>query len=398
MEPSKEYTCRFPGCTARYRRKEHLSRHEAQHTQPQSFKCAICNRDFGRNDTLRRHMQRNHKVNEPIARARHACSSCRTSKSRCEGGAPCSECVRRGIHCSLISEANAETESGSTTSSRGQGPRLGDNILCQAKPRVVEKKLRYLSLYFELFHPHWPFVHQGTFIAGRETSLLAQSMVVIGLWASGEESSRSAAVDLHKLLGTAIRQQKEKWDASVVEEASGSCSWPIPMYQAILLHIIFSVISQNRTSLGLDLKPSLPSAELELLKSLVLSCKKLDMFYYPNMLARYSQSDLPSYIWVGIEELKRFNLALYRCCKALSRSGQQTSDGAGDSIAGPATWELTAADLQFPIPKNDALWDATVREEWDSAGTEAANPTSLHDTLEAEWISKSAELLRFIQP
>jgi hypothetical protein len=63
-----------------------------------------------------------------------------------------------------------------------------------------------VGIYFELFHPHWPFIHRGTFIEF-ETPLLVQSMVAIGLWMTGEENSRSKAVDLHTVLGKAIRQQ-----------------------------------------------------------------------------------------------------------------------------------------------------------------------------------------------
>jgi hypothetical protein len=40
-----------------------------------------------------------------------------------------------------------------------------------------------------------------------ETPLLVQSMVAISLWMSGEEQEKSKAIDLHNVLGKAIRQQ-----------------------------------------------------------------------------------------------------------------------------------------------------------------------------------------------
>ncbi|KAI2829137.1 transcriptional regulator family: C2H2 zinc finger [Aspergillus niger] len=65
--PPKTYWCQAPGCKASYQRKEHLRRHEAQHTQHQLRQCTACTQKFRRSDTLRRHMQ-----NED----RHVTSAC----------------------------------------------------------------------------------------------------------------------------------------------------------------------------------------------------------------------------------------------------------------------------------------------------------------------------------
>lgn len=54
---------------------------------------------------------------------------------------------------------------------------------------------------------------------------------------------------------------QEVWDASGVEGACSDCSWPILTYQAILLHIIFALLQRGGGSMGLDLKPSLPSPD-----------------------------------------------------------------------------------------------------------------------------------------
>lgn len=43
------FQCQFPGCNARYRRKEHLNRHErSKHTNQQVFVCFSCDREFQR--------------------------------------------------------------------------------------------------------------------------------------------------------------------------------------------------------------------------------------------------------------------------------------------------------------------------------------------------------------
>lgn len=108
------------------------------------------------------------------------------------------------------------------------------------------------------------------------------------------------------------------------------------------------------------------------------------MFYYPNILARYEQSDPASYAWICIEEVKRFNLALYRVCRALSRSSNSCT----------ANSLLRAEELHFPMPENDLLWNAMTGEEWTSAMAEGANRDRLDGSREENWISHSAELLQ----
>jgi hypothetical protein len=43
------FQCHFPGCNARYQRKEHLNRHQrAKHTKQQGFICSSCGRKYQR--------------------------------------------------------------------------------------------------------------------------------------------------------------------------------------------------------------------------------------------------------------------------------------------------------------------------------------------------------------
>ncbi|KOC13563.1 hypothetical protein AFLA70_93g002911 [Aspergillus flavus AF70] len=149
-------------------------------------------------------MRRVHAVDGSVSQTRHACSNCRSLKSRCEGGPPCHDCVRRKIPCfpSVLGRTNRRDSRGSLTErpqlpSQGSFPSAGS-----------WKKQCFVDLYFEKFHPYWPFIHRGSFNWFNETPLLAQSVMVIGLWLSGERSAQSAALDLHKTLGLAIRQQK----------------------------------------------------------------------------------------------------------------------------------------------------------------------------------------------
>ncbi|KAL2822080.1 hypothetical protein BJX63DRAFT_182447 [Aspergillus granulosus] len=367
------FMCRFPRCKASYQRKEHRRRHEVQHYRDQVFKCTTCDHEFGRHDTLRRHMQKVHGMTEP-ARMKFACTWCRDQKSRCEGGPPCSNCLRRGLQCSLRQD--------------GEAQQCGhDSCPTDNKRSRSEKEKYFIAQYFRLFHPHWPFIHQGSFRECDEDPLLVQSIMVIGLWLSDEDNAQQRAIALHNVLGSAIYEQKELWDASNSEDACSSCSWPIPTYQAILLHIIFAILYKRGGALGLDLKPCLSPADSDLLDRLVESCKRLGMLYYPNMLARYCESDLPAYVWISIEEVKRFNIALYKVCSACSEQGNETTMSRGPSR------RVQAQDLQFPLPKNNPLWNAVDKSEWESAATEDVNCHRLNVSLEHEWISKSTHLV-----
>ncbi|CEJ62810.1 Putative C2H2 type zinc finger domain protein [Penicillium brasilianum] len=376
------FRCRFPSCNARYRRKEHLKRHEeSNHAQQQDFVCSSCGRQFKRSDTLRRHVQKQHKITEPLTRARRACASCHASKSRCEGGFPCGECVRRNVHCSFqdIDASAAEKQEQHPSSLI---PRSSSSNQKESQIYYLEKRKQCVHYYFDVFHPFWPFIHKATFDVHQETPLLLQSIVAIGMWTSGERSTQSAAVELHNNLDSAIRDQREKWDASEAEGACSTCFWPIATYQAILLHVIFSVLVKSERAVNLDLKASISAADLTLLESLVGSCRRLGMFFYPNILAKYKESDLPGFVWVGVEEIKRFNIALYKLCAKLS------SESPNDKPL------LPAGELQFPLPSNDSLWNSVERHEWE-AYAKLENTVSLSDDFQAKWISNLADVLGF---
>jgi hypothetical protein len=134
---------------------------------------------------------------------------------------------------------------------------------------------------------------------------------------------------------------------------------------------------------NVDLKATIPATDLSLLSSLVGSCRRLGMFFYPNILAKYSEADLSSFVWVGIEEVKRFSIALYKLCAKLSSSTTEEKP------------LINARELQFPLPSNDQLWNSVGRDEWD-ANAKGEDTVSLKDDLQAKWISKSADILEFL--
>ncbi|KAJ5771113.1 C2H2 type zinc finger domain protein [Penicillium nucicola] len=139
-----------------------------------------------------------------------------------------------------------------------------------------------------------------------------------------------------------------------------------------------------RSAVNLDLKAPVSTEDLDLLKSLVGSCRKLGMFSYTNMLAKYKDADLPSFVWVGIEEVKRFVIALYKLCIRLSSAGLEDRS------------LLHAGELQFPLPVNDLLWHSTERHEWEVYAQDE-NTVSLSELFHEKWISNFADVLQFVQ-
>lgn len=146
-------------------------------------------------------MRQIHGVDRPL-NIKHACAHCRRAKSRCEGGAPCSECLRRRIQCSLNSRTAEEALSPYRQTSVVVSETPSSN------PDRSKRAWHFLTLYFEKFHPHWLFIHQGTFDKDIESPFLVQAMVVIGLWLSDEPNTRSAAIEIHNNLAVAISHQR----------------------------------------------------------------------------------------------------------------------------------------------------------------------------------------------
>lgn len=123
---------------------------------------------------------------------------------RCRGGFPCQNCEVKQLDCSFdksrfdSKERDAEPQPTPETAEPSILDRLGD----------AEDIQRYVRIYFAHFHPQWPFLHRATFSVEHEPALLLYTVVMIGLWASGEDSNRQMALDLHRWLGTCIREQQ----------------------------------------------------------------------------------------------------------------------------------------------------------------------------------------------
>ncbi|KAE8313490.1 hypothetical protein BDV41DRAFT_564349 [Aspergillus transmontanensis] len=347
-------------CGLSYRRKEHLTRHAKCHSESDSPKCPFCDKIFGRNDTLRLHVRTHHKNKEiPRGRAARACSYCRSRRSRCDGnlGAPCGACLHRGIQCSFTqSSDDCERQ-------RPQSPTMHPPLSSIPHVESIVKSpcrmLPYIQAYFEEFHPCWPFLHRATFDPDHEPAFLLHSVTMIGLWVS--DGGQHSAMDLHAHLTKSIYQQRVN-------------PWPIATYQGILLHLIFALLQGDQNRLDLRLTHTLPEISSQLLVALICSCLQRNMFHYPSMFAQFHSTSVPDvFIWVGIEEVKRFALALYKVYRRCRIDGAR---------------RLSLANLQFAKPDSDELWHA-------SSDLASRIPASYGDkNKEENWISQTARLLQ----
>ncbi|KAJ8177738.1 hypothetical protein LV157_007862 [Aspergillus fumigatus] len=281
-------------------------------------------------DLLRRDIRIYHPNRAPPAsRAQKACAACHARKERCYGGFPCSACQKRGIACSPGKGKTPEEQIVNNNVQISQQPH---------PPRWIA--LDYVDIYFDNFHPKWPFLHRGTFDVTKEPCVLIQSVVMIGLWIEGSKKSREAATDLHRSLSTAIRTQMIQDD------------------------------------------------EHDLLVTLVESCRLGGIFSYPNMLAQHSSGVPLTLVWLSLEEIKRFGLALYKVCRLSTRLDPSRADGSSAQSE-----LLTLADLSFGMPDSDEAWNS-ISGVGCEVRQEEAFQTKLRDGQDPTgWISQSASVL-----
>ncbi|CDM37183.1 Zn(2)-C6 fungal-type DNA-binding domain [Penicillium roqueforti FM164] len=410
------FQCHFPGCGLGYRRKEHLTRHAKSHFQSQSYECPFCDRVFARNDTLRQHVRTLHRNKElQSSRAVQACNYCRSRRSRCNGQTPCDTCFQRGIQCSYTQNSRRElkqTKNADGHMSSVASVEPGYPYSPAAEPSSVQRAetiekcpsrivpyVPYVEAYFKNFHPKWPFLHPATFDPDHEPAFLLQSVIMMGLWATGESNARQTAKDLHHKLTSSIYEQREKWDISnhyhesqLQQDETPSSEpspWPMATYQGILLHLIFSLLLYH-DHLDLRLTHALPEIPSQLLVALVRTCLKRKMFFYPSILTQFKPGVDPDvFIWLGIEEVKRFCLSLYRVCRQSRIHDPKLLEDAPSFSPGKSLLSLT--DLQFALPDKGEFWHATS----DLAARLAENPAAYsNENIEENWISQTAPLLQ----
>lgn len=277
------------------------------------------------------------------------------------------------------------------TPDRNRANTTTDSSALELENAVFEQETQpdiphYVHLYFTLFHPRWPLLHQGTFSIEHEPALVLYAVVMLGMWCSEQEPAKRKARVLHERLGRSILEQQTTWEDWGDQPAKPASAWPIATYQGILLYLIASLLMNLPHACQWDLTFQLPQPDGEILAAVLRSCRKHNIFSYPTMLARYQDIDNITTIWVGVEEMKRFALALYKVSRLC-----------GDADNGEGEGRLTLSELQFPPPDSNSLWGAMSNRELSEllrTGRDG-NPERSNDS---RWISESGGLLDAVDP
>lgn len=156
----------------------------------------------------------------------------------------------------------------------------------------------------------------------------------------------------------------------------------------MLLNIILALfIARGNGNMDLGMRCQLPDNKYQLLVSLVRSCRRWGMFSYPNMLQQHD-ADIPlALVWVSIEEVKRFGLALYKVCQ-LATCFNVNGESGGRNVL------LTLADLSFCMPDSDELWNAPSGTESEKTRVFACSAVERDNGDPKNWISQASSLLR----
>lgn len=145
----------------------------------------------------------------------------------------------------------------------------------------------------------------------------------------------------------------------------------------------------------MPLTRKLPELPFALLSSLVRACFRQDLFSYPTIQAQYTLGSVPEvFTWVGIEEVKRFALALYKVCRLCDIPDKEKQDDSSESRQRKIQPKslLSLADLHFAMPECDELWHAD-----SNLAARLAEEDSMaysHKNMEVNWISSTARLLQ----
>lgn len=363
-------------------------------------------------DTLRRHIRRDHEEEQlETSRATRACHSCRVGKVRCRGGNPCKQCREKGHRCIFEDPIPSQPNAPDTPPCLDESIDPEPSELHQHDPGYQVDQ--YIQLYFARFHCRWPFLHRATFSASHEPSLLLYAVVMVGMWVSGKDSSRRAALDLHRRLGTLIRQQQVSflyfsclvwlrnangsntiqatWQDLSNHQQRPASAWPIATYQGVLLYLIFSLLSAPHYSHSLDLTIQLPVSDRRILTALVQTCLRHNVFFYPAMVGRYQDIDDVTCIWVGVEEIKRLGLALYKVCNRCRGGLQGESEESNSRL-------LCLSDLRFPAPDSNHLWEAKSNMELSNLLAQTSRDMNPEGGHEIKLISESGGWLDNVDP
>jgi hypothetical protein len=110
------------------------------------------------------------------------------------------------------------------------------------------------------------------------------------------------------------------------------------------------------------------------------------------MLAQHASSVPIALVWVSVEEVKRFGLALYKLCRLCSQPCEPTEavEGDGGTGTGLRSELLTLVDLDFCMPDSDEVWNTPPGTEPEFIRTTALQETGRDNRDSDNWISQTS--------
>ncbi|KAF5021797.1 hypothetical protein F66182_6172 [Fusarium sp. NRRL 66182] len=224
----------------------------------------------------------------PDPRRGRACDACHANKTKCDGGAKCTLCAKRGISCTYNHASKSSSGSKSPSSdvaaseSRAASRSTARDfeyreavasvavnitpVIPQSSPReevIVGLKRLANSLrtreividseppipaldqswmqanfgeYFGRFHDIWPILHAPTCVQLEDPLAVSLSVVMISCWLKNPDEFGEAALEVH----AALMEQFFQWISIPRPRYQIDKAWPIQTYQAIVLNIIFA--------------------------------------------------------------------------------------------------------------------------------------------------------------
>ncbi|UPK97099.1 hypothetical protein LCI18_008034 [Fusarium solani-melongenae] len=214
----------------------------------------------------------------------------------------------------------------------------------------------FIQVYFEEFHPVFPFLHKATFVPRQDEWLLVVAVAAVGCIFSRTLRSEQTFHDLHEFLRRAIHIKVERFRTSPPD---------IHLAQATILNQVGMMYSGE-----MRLAEAVP-ATMALLATL---CKRISFY------GKFSQFGVPldSVVhsnsmhwedWLREESKRRlFYFAWVLDCQY--------------SCFWSAPAVIPIELLQLPMPSHESTWDASSREEWqESLSKSSYSPVPLRQRL-----------------
>ncbi|KAI1337666.1 hypothetical protein F5Y15DRAFT_150521 [Xylariaceae sp. FL0016] len=204
------FECTEPGCSKKFRRKEHLTRHAKTHASSLEYACHICGRRYARSDVLKRHVDA-HPQYSNTNRGFVACEQCHDSKTKCDESTPCTSCSRRSLRCSRVAELEGADVLPSASANRpgltsleevqAQTSLVSNVTPSQNDPHGPNQSFENVSLatsHLELFlrdiYPFWPIIQPADVALETRHSLWTSSINTIVRWYHGDSQWTSSSL------------------------------------------------------------------------------------------------------------------------------------------------------------------------------------------------------------